>query len=220
VKVTGGHEGPKVRMIGGNGDDTLDASGADHAKLSDSEGQNRAIDAKNDSRPYDPPPPPKNAPWIPPRDWTRETVGVPWFSYNADLGVFLGYGFETHDFGFRKAPFANSHQVRAGYALNAQSGKVDYTGLFHRENRASYFGVYAFASGVEVLRFYGLGNETEASVDDQDYYKAKAGSRTSRSSCPGSGASTASPTSAASGSTASRARSGTPATAAGSGCRC
>jgi hypothetical protein len=175
VKVTGGHDGPKVRMIGGNGDDTLDASGSDNAKLSDSDGTNRAIDAADDSRPYEPPPPPKNAPWIPPRDWTSETVGVPWVSYNGDLGVFLGYGFETHDFGFRKSPFANSHQVRAGYAFNAKNGKVDYTGEFHRENRASYFGLYAFASGVEVLRFYGFGNETQAAADDQNYYKANSG---------------------------------------------
>jgi hypothetical protein len=175
VKVTGGHQGPKLRMIGGNGDDTLDAAGAGNAKLSDSEGTNHANGAASDSRPYDPPPPPKNAPWIPPRDWTRETVGVPWFSYNGDLGVFLGYGFETHDFGFRKSPFASSHQVRAGYAFNAKNGKVDYTGEFHRENRGSYFGLYAFASGVEVLRFYGFGNETQATADNQDYYKANAG---------------------------------------------
>ena len=174
VNVTGGHDGPKVRMIGGNGEDTLDASGADNAKLSDSEGQNRAIDAQKDSRPYDPPPPPRNAPWIPPRDWTRETVRTPWVSYNGDLGVFVGNGIETHNFGFRKAPFASSHQVRAGWAFKAASGKVDYTGEFHRENRTSYFGLYAFASGVEVLRFYGFGNETGASAADQSFYKVNA----------------------------------------------
>ena len=174
VKVTGGHDGPKVRMIGGNGDDTLDASGAGNAKLSDADGQNRAIDAKNDSRPYEPPPPPKNAPWIPPRDWTRETVRTPWVSYNGDLGVFVGNGIETHDFGFRKTPFASSHRIRAGWAFKAASAKVDYAGEFHRENRASYFGVNAFASGVEVLRFYGFGNETQATAEDRDFYKANA----------------------------------------------
>ena len=47
MKLTGGHDGPKVRMLGGNGDDALEASGAGNAKLSDSEGQNRAIEAKN-----------------------------------------------------------------------------------------------------------------------------------------------------------------------------
>jgi hypothetical protein len=174
VKVTGGHEGPKVRLIGGNGDDTLDATGAGNAKLSDSEGRNRALDAGNDSRPYTPPPPPRNAPWIPPRDWTRETYTTPWVSYSGDLGVFLGDGVETQRFGFRKEPFSTSHRLRAGYAFNQQNGRIDYTGIFHRENRGSFFGIYAYASGVEVLRFYGYGNDLEAPAADQDFYKVNA----------------------------------------------
>jgi hypothetical protein len=174
LKVTGAHEGPKLRLMGGNGDDVLDATGSGNAKLSDSKGQNRALDAADDSRPYEPPPPPKNAPWIPPRDWTRESYRSPWVSYGGDLGVFLGYGIETQKFGFRKTPFANSHRVRAGYAFGQQNGKVDYLGVFHRENRSSFVGLYAYASGVEVLRFYGFGNDTEASADDQDFYKVNA----------------------------------------------
>jgi outer membrane protein assembly factor BamA len=173
VKVTGGQKGPRVRMIGGNGDDTLDAAGADNAKLSDSDGRNRAVDASVDRRPYTPPPPPKNAPWIPPRDWSRESSGMPWVSYSGDLGVFLGYGVETHSFGFRKDPFADSHRVRAGWSFAQSNGRVDYTGEFRRENRGSSFGLYAYASGVEVLRFYGFGNETEA-PGDQDFYKVNA----------------------------------------------
>ena len=171
VKVTGGGNGPRVRLIGGGGDDTLDASGSGNAKLSDEEGTNRAVDAAVDSRPYTPPPPPKNAPWIPPRDWTRETHTMPWVSYSGDLGVFLGYGIQTERFGFRKAPFSASHRVRAGWAFKQEGGRVDYTGLFHRENRRSSFGLYAYASGVEVLRFYGFGNETEAPAEDQDFYQ-------------------------------------------------
>src|SRR3989304_9146980 len=58
VVVTGGKKGPRVRMIGGNGNDSLDAAGAANAKLSDSQGQNRAIDAKHDDQPHDPPPGP------------------------------------------------------------------------------------------------------------------------------------------------------------------
>jgi outer membrane protein assembly factor BamA len=96
-------------------------------------------------------------------------VGRSRISYNGDLGVYLGYALETHSFGFRKEPFANSHQVRAGWAFKAGSGRIDYTGEFHRENRGSFFGLYAFGSGVEVLRFYGAGNESPASSDDERY---------------------------------------------------
>ncbi len=173
ISVTGGGKGPRVRMVGGSGNDRLDASGAGNAKLSDSEGQNRAVDAQHDSRRYTPPPPPKNAPWIPPRDWTRETWGVPWVSYSGDLGVFLGYGIRTQAFGFRKAPYANAHQVRVGWSFNQKSGRADYAGEFHRENRASSIGLFAYVSGVDVLRFYGFGNDIPPSTDE-DFNKVDA----------------------------------------------
>jgi hypothetical protein len=173
VTVRGGEEGPHVRMIGGNGDDTLDAQGAGNAKLSDSKGQNRAIDAKYDRQPHTPPPPPKNAPWIPQRDWGRETFGLPLLSYSADIGVFLGYSIQTERYGFRKVPYATFHRIRAGWGFNQKSGRIDYTGRYMRENRESSFGLFAYASGVEVLRFYGLGNETEA-PGDESFYKVDA----------------------------------------------
>ena len=77
VVVSGGKRGPLVRMVGGKGDDTLDASGAGNAKLSDSEGRNRAIAVALDEAPYHAPPPSKTAPWIPPREFTHETWGQP-----------------------------------------------------------------------------------------------------------------------------------------------
>jgi hypothetical protein len=173
VTVRGGSKGPRVRVVGGAGDDTLDAAGADDARLSDSEGRNRAIDAGMDDRPYEPPPPPRNAPWIPPRDWTQETFGLPWVSYSGDLGLFIGYGIETQRFGFRKTPYARSHAIRAGWAFGRNNGKVEYTGIFHRENRGSFWNVYAHVSGVEILRFYGFGDETEA-PEGSNYYEVNA----------------------------------------------
>jgi hypothetical protein len=91
IAVTGGDRGPRVRMIGGKGDDTLEATGAGKAKLSDSDGHNRAIAAALDDEPYHAPAPPTNAPWIPARDFTRETWLAPAFAYNADVGFFFGY---------------------------------------------------------------------------------------------------------------------------------
>jgi hemolysin activation/secretion protein len=46
-------------------------------------------------------------------------------------------------------------------------------GDFRRENRSSWFSLGAYASSVEVLRFYGFGNETEAS-ESQKYYRVHA----------------------------------------------
>ena len=60
---------------------------------------------------------------------------------------------------------------RAGYAFGETSGRFDYTGEFNRENSRDSFSLRAAASGVEVLRFYGFGNETVETAD-QDFYKA------------------------------------------------
>jgi hypothetical protein len=173
VVVTGGNAGPIVRVIGGTGNDRLDARAGGNTRLSDSKGVNHAEGASLDDREYVPPPPPKNAPWIPPLDWGSATFFTPWVSYNGDTGAFLGLGMEHRAFGFRKDPWAARQTVRAGYAFGEQSGKLEYTGDFRRENATSFFGLHAYASGVEVLRFYGFGNETE-NVGDSDFYRAKA----------------------------------------------
>lgn len=171
--VVTGSSGIKVRMIGGSGNDSLEAGGGAHAKLSDASGQNKATGAGEDERVYTPPPPPRTAPWIPPRDWGSETWTLPWFSYGADLGVFVGGGIDTRSFGFRKDPYASRQVIRAGYAFGETSGRLDYLGTFHRENRGSFWGLHVYGSGVDVLRFYGFGNETR-NTGDKDFFKVSA----------------------------------------------
>ena len=121
--------------------------GSGKAKLSDSDGRNRALAADLDDHPYHAPPPPKNAPWIPPRDFTRETWGTPLAAYNADLGVFLGYAVQHQRYDFRKSPYASSHRVSGGWAFGQEGGRVDYLGDFRRENRSSYFSLHGLRLG-------------------------------------------------------------------------
>jgi Omp85 superfamily domain len=169
--VTGPAGGVTVRAVGGAGNDTLVASGP--AKLSDNDGRNRAIGASHDDRPYDEPPRSPNSPWIPPRDWGNKKTQAPWVNYSADLGIFLGWSIDFTSYAFRKHPYSQSHFIRAGYGTGAKSGKFEYDGIFHRENRESYWGLHAFASGVEVLRYYGLGNETP-DIEDTDFTRVRA----------------------------------------------
>jgi hypothetical protein len=176
IVVTGGKDGIRLRALGGAGNDVLDDSQGGGTKLSDSQGTNKVIEGPGtgeDDRPYEPPPPPKRAPWIPPRDFGSETWRVPWISYGSDIGFFLGYGFQTQTYRFRKDPFATQHTLLAGWAFGESNGKLDYQGIFHRENRRSFFTLHSFYSGVEVLRFYGLGNET-VNLGDKDFYKSEA----------------------------------------------
>jgi hypothetical protein len=173
VVVSGGSKGPRVRVVGGAGNDTLDARNGGKAKLSDSEGNNHAEGAGLDGKAYVAPPPPKNAPWIPPRDWGSQTWFTPWLSYSGDTGVFVGGGIEHREFGFREDPYSSRHVFRAGYAFGEKNGKAEYSGDYRRENHSSYWGLHAFVSGVEVLRFYGYGNET-TNNGDKDFYKVSA----------------------------------------------
>jgi hypothetical protein len=175
INVTGGASGIKLRVIGGPGNDTLDDSRGGRTRLSDSQGDNHVLKGpgtSEDTRPYEPPPPPKKAPWIPPKDFDSATWTMPWLSYNSDLGFFLGYGVQHRRYGFRKDYFSSDHVFRAGYAFGEKSGRFQYTGVFHRENDPNFLGLDLYASGVEVLRFYGFGNET-TNAGSKNFYKAR-----------------------------------------------
>jgi hypothetical protein len=166
----------EVRVIGANGHDVVDDTNGGGTKFYDTgrgellKGPGSSLDRKA----FDPPPPPKNAPWIPPRDWGRNTFGLAWLAYGSDLGVFVGAGFDTQSFGFRKKPYASRHIVRAGWAFGDSTFRADYKAEFRFENKGWYAGWYAYASGIESSRYFGFGNET-SDLGDQgsDFFKAK-----------------------------------------------
>jgi hypothetical protein len=143
--------------------------------MSDSEGQNNVLKGpgtSDEKRPYEPPPPPDDAPWLPAKDFDSATWRSPWVSYSSDIGFFLGQGLEHRTYGFRKNHFSTRHVFRAGYAFGEKSGRFDYAGTFNRENSPNSMGLGFYWSGVEVLRFYGFGNETPNTAD-KDFYRAR-----------------------------------------------
>ena len=175
VVVEGREGGVKVRAVGGVGDDVLDDSKGGGTRFYDFEGQNKVVEGpgtKRDDKAYEPPPGPKNAPWIPPRDWGRDWFGLPWASYSSDYGVFLGGGVATRSYGFRQQPFASQHALRAGWAFGASQPKIAYDAEFHLANSRALVGVMANYSGLEVQRYYGFGNDTVAAEDD-DFNKVR-----------------------------------------------
>ena len=114
-----GSGGIRLRVIGGPGRDVVDDSKGGGTRFYAEDG-GQLVAGKGSSLDrghYTPPPPPKNAPWIPPRDWGHNTFWIPWLSYGADLGAFVGLGLDTQAFGFRKDPYASRHIVRAGGAI-------------------------------------------------------------------------------------------------------
>ena len=171
IEVAGTGGPIAVRIVGGKGNDGLDDAKGGSAHYYDSLGTNRVSEGTAwDRRPYTAPPGPEAAPWIPPRDWGRDNYFVPWASYGSDTGLFVGGGISTVGYAFRKHPWADHQTLRAGWAFGAQQPRVDYRGEFHRANADLRLGLRAYWSGLEVLRYYGFGNETSAEQDD-DFYK-------------------------------------------------
>jgi hypothetical protein len=175
VVVEGQGGGIVVRVVGGKGDDVLDASKGGSVRYYDSLGQNRVTEGPGtawDLRPYTAAPGPPSAPWIPPRDWGRDVYFLPWASYSTDYGVFLGGGVSTVGYSFRKHPWADHQTLRAGWAFGAKQPRIDYRAEFARENSGVRLGLRAYWSGLEILRYYGFGNETTAEEND-DFYKVR-----------------------------------------------
>lgn len=161
-----------VRVVGGEGDDVLDDSAGGESRLSDWQGNDRIVRGREtsvDTRPWESPPLASEAPWLPARDWGRQRTWLPWFSGSPELGAFLGAGVRLERFAFRTFPYRSRQLVRAGWATGAQGFRVDYDGAFRGENSDVFLSLSARASEIEILRFFGFGNDTKAVGDDEFY---------------------------------------------------
>jgi outer membrane protein assembly factor BamA len=106
---------------------------------------------------------------LPPRDWGTRGQYLLWGYAGPDIGLFVGGGYAFSRYGFRKLPFAYRHRIRTGFATGPTAFRVEYAGEFHRENSGVTTLVEARASGIEVIRFHGFGNDTRAPGSDEFY---------------------------------------------------
>lgn len=105
----------------------------------------------------------------PPRDWGSRAIPTTWVTFGPDVGVFAGTGGIYTRYGFRKLPYASTWRWRAGWASTAATYRVATDATFYRTNSSLHADVAALASGIEVLRWHGLGNETIRSRPDAYY---------------------------------------------------
>lgn len=173
VVVTGGrHGGVRLRVIGGAGRDALDDSQGGGTRYSSSDRDDQVTSGPGthwDKGTYEPPPASKSGGWIPPRDWGRRTYPMFRLTYEPDLGVLLNASLLSTGYGFRKHPYADRQLVRVTYSTKEQDFRGIYDGDFRRENSRWRFGLRALASGLEIQRFFGFGNETTFAGDPDDY---------------------------------------------------
>ena len=159
-----------VRVVGGKGEDSVDDSHGGWTRFYD-EGEksrvSRNIGTSFDSRKYEHP---ADASGNPARDWGRQTIFMPWLSAGSDLGLFVGGHVGYTNYGFRHHPYAQKHVLGAGFSTGLSAFRGEYKGEFVRENGSARLRIHARASELDLIRFYGFGNETKAS-GSEDYFE-------------------------------------------------
>ncbi len=173
VHVAGSGGGaPLLRVVGGGGDDrVVDSSSGGRVRFYDARGRNEMAGLHRvplDRRPYHEFRMSDSTPY-PPRDWGGFYRFRPWMSSGPDVGFFVGGGVVRYNFGFRKRPWSSRLSARVGYATEAERFRAELQGDFHRVNSGVQTSVLLRASGIEVLRFFGFGNETPRTADDAFY---------------------------------------------------
>ena len=160
-----------VRVIGDGGNDVADDSQGEGTHFYDAEGRNQLIPGPGSADSDKPFVPVVDYLGDPLLDWGHATGPQAWVSAVTDVGLLLGLKVQRTDYGFRKYPYRSHQAVGAVYATGLRSGMAQYEGDFLRTNSRKRTQLLLRASGIELIRFYGYGNETTATRDD-DFYRS------------------------------------------------
>lgn len=95
-----------------------------------------------------------------PRDWGDAWLPLPRASFSSDTGVLLGAGVRRDTFGFRTAPFATRISFEGGWAPSFGGGEVAFSVRRNRSNSPVFVEGRGRGSSLEVLHYYGVGNDT------------------------------------------------------------
>jgi hypothetical protein len=164
-----------VRVEGGAGaDEFVDETPgcASNIRLYDAETQVAApACARVDQKPYVAPGDPLDARRAH-RDWGSKVEPAPWLGFSPDVGAMLGGGVTLYRYGFRHKPFVSRQTIRAAYTTGAKRFKAEYDAAFHPSNSGVRYDLFARGSGIEIIRFHGLGNDTRAE-QPREYYQVE-----------------------------------------------
>ncbi len=142
VTVEGPTRGIRVRVIGGRGDDVATGD----ARLYQDGADWRRLPAE------DSPPPP--------RDWGSRSAFLPFIGVATDIGLVAGVALTQYDYGFRKEPYASRIALRLAFSTGSARPGLKVDADFRTENPVVGYRIGLRATGLDLLRYYGLGNET------------------------------------------------------------
>lgn len=210
AEVLGGGGKITIRVDGGGGNDTFvnaSRAGAGKTRFYDQRGENRfekGPGAAIDRRPFERPRGAETSNNRYALDWGKKAITFPVIDVSPDLGAYVGIMSTQERYGWRKVPFSSRHTIHLGLASNGPLPFVDYTGTFRHVFPDVDARLQLEYSGLNVIRFDGLGNATtipEASsfykVDQKTFLFAPAlalEAGENRAGRPGSGAGSLRPT--------------------------
>jgi hypothetical protein len=165
-------DGIDLRVAGGPGDDVLDDSQGGGSGLYDHEGKNRVVKGHGtyENTHY----------WVQPTDlggfplldWGGKSSLGPAISAAQDLGLVIGARWQQRDYGFRRLPYSSLQTIRLGYSTGRGGWRGEYIGDFVHTASYRQHQIRALVSDIELVRFYGLGNETP-SGRPSEFFKAE-----------------------------------------------
>lgn len=175
--VVGGGRGPiTLRVIAGGGAGEVDDRAGGGTRIYDSEQTYTVLPGPRthvNHRPYAPPEPTAarylEAERIPPRDWGYDWYPIPQLGYEKDVGFFLGGSVVLKTYGFRSHPWKTMHVLSGGWAFGASKPRVAYQGAYQRESSKLVAKLDTSYSGIEILGFYGFGNDTTDVGSDSSF---------------------------------------------------
>jgi hypothetical protein len=170
VRVSGpGGGGVRIRVLPGEGTDQIvDSSRGGRVTMYTEDESDGALPGRNVAVNREPYAPSDTAP----RDWGDRWLSLTWLAAGPDIGFFGGTGVQLTRYGFRRDPFAQRYRLRAGWATGASIGRADFNATWIPENSRLRAELLARASGIDVLRFHGFGNEVSAEGPDE-FFRVK-----------------------------------------------
>jgi hypothetical protein len=179
ARIQGLDEGKiRITVIGGGGDDVMGVAGGGSGKrvrFFDDRGDNRfepgpstPVDERSYTDPHDWR---EDSHWAGTRDWGSRTIIFPHFQYDSDGGFLLGGSLNRTGYGFRHDPYQNRTRLTVGYGSRTQKPHVEGDVEFPLYRQRVQGLIYGLASGANVHRFYGFGNET-GSDEELEVYQA------------------------------------------------
>jgi hypothetical protein len=163
-----------VRIIGGDGNDTVVDSvpHGDHAlRFYDSLGTDHIVTAARiriDRTPYAAPTTAHVEDAV--RDWGEWSYTQRAVSLAPAIGLLASIEHTQFHYGFRNDQFSARSVYRLDFSIAERRPRLTYSGTFRRRTSNRFADLQLMASGIELIRFHGYGNETP-SDSGTGYYR-------------------------------------------------